>query len=518
MNQPREVTYILRGALETEDFLKKLDQHFLVEAQQTRTGQRTYYDTFDWRLFRRNLICSQASGQLRLVNISGSSVAEESVRKRAKYFCWDFAENTFARQLAKIIEMRALCPLVSLVATAHHYRVLNKDRKTIARLALHSETLDTDTELASTPLPELFTIQEIRGYESPYEKVLEFCRLQNLEPVNRKQYLERVLAASGRDVLDYGEKFRVALDPEDDIGGAIAKISLHLLGDMQKNYDGLYADIDTEFLHDFRIAVRRTRSLLSLTRKVLPAEEASYFQQEFSWLGGFTGALRDIDVYLLEKQNYLDMLPDSLQPGMEIFFDELHQNRIQELKLLRQHLKSERYANLLRDWQAFLSDPESELFSGPRTGRCREFADAVISKRYDRFLKDGKKITSSTPDEALHRLRIKGKKLRYLLEFFKSYYDDAQLERIVKHMKRLQDNLGDFNDLSVQQQMLGARLDALRSRNLQTIRLGAALGGLIALLNSRHQQVRSRFEATFEQFSETRVSALLKTMLDGRKK
>jgi CHAD domain-containing protein len=85
-------------------------------------------------------------------------------------------------------------------------------------------------------------------------------------------------------------------------------------------------------------------------------------------------------------------------------------------------------------------------------------------------------------------------------------------------MKRLQDNLGAFNDLSVQQQMLGARLDALRSRNLQTIRLGAALGGLIALLNSRHQQVRSRFEATFEQFSETRVSALLKTMLDGRKK
>jgi CHAD domain-containing protein len=114
-------------------------------------------------------------------------------------------------------------------------------------------------------------------------------------------------------------------------------------------------------------------------------------------------------------------------------------------------------------------------------------------------------------------LRIKGKKLRYLLEFFKSYYDDAQLDRVVKHMKRLQDNLGDFNDLSVQKQMLGARLDALRSKNLQTIRLAAALGGLIALLSSRHKQVRSRFDATFERFSETGVSELLSAMLGSRR-
>jgi CHAD domain-containing protein len=516
MNHPREVAFVLHHEVETEEFLKRLDQCFLVEALETRTGQKAYYDTFDWRLYRRGLICCQAGGRLHLKTISGSSVAEEPVRKKTKYFCWDFPDNTFGRQLTESIEMRALCPLADLVATAHHFRVLNKDRKTVARLVLHSEEVETASGVDPIALPEMLTVLEIRGYESPYERILEFCRQQHLEPVNRKQYLARVLSASGREVLDYGEKFRVELDPEDDIGRAIAKICLHLLTGLQQNYEGLCADIDTEFLHDFRIAVRRTRSLLSLTKKMLPAKEVAYFQQEFSWLGGITGALRDIDVYLLEKQHYLDLLPDSLQPGMEIFFDELHQNRARELKLLRQHLKSERYVKLLSDWRSFLSDPDSALFSNTRALNCREFADALISRRYHRFLKDGRKIRDSSPDKALHQLRIKGKKLRYLLEFFRSYYEDAQLDRIVKHMKRLQDNLGDFNDLSVQRQMLGARLDLLRSKNLQTIRLAAALGGLIALLSSRQQQVRSRFEATFKRFSQAGVSELLQAMIAGR--
>ena len=41
---------------------------------------------------------------------------------------------------------------------------------------------------------------------------------------------------------------------------------------MTENLPGLLDDIDTEFLHDFRVAVRRTRSTLKLGRPALPAE------------------------------------------------------------------------------------------------------------------------------------------------------------------------------------------------------------------------------------------------------
>ena len=60
-------------------------------------------------------------------------------------------------------------------------------------------------------------------------------------------------------------------------------------------------------------------------------------------------------------------------------------------------------------------------------------------------------IDDDSPDEALHRLRIDAKKLRYLLEFFRALYPPKEIGAVVGALKSLQDNLGDFNDLSVQQ-------------------------------------------------------------------
>ena len=44
----------------------------------------------------------------------------------------------------------------------------------------------------------------------------------------------------------------------------------HLLKTMKDNEPGTIADTDSEFLHDFRVAVRRTRAGLSQLKGVLP--------------------------------------------------------------------------------------------------------------------------------------------------------------------------------------------------------------------------------------------------------
>ena len=62
---------------------------------------------------------------------------------------------------------------------------------------------------------------------------------------------------------------------------------------------GVIADIDTEFLHDFRVAVRRTRATLKLTGDVLPDAMADRFAPDFKWLGDLTTPTRDLDVFLL---------------------------------------------------------------------------------------------------------------------------------------------------------------------------------------------------------------------------
>ncbi len=69
---------------------------------------------------------------------------------------------------------------------------------------------------------------------------------------------------------------------------------------MNDNLPGLLADIDTEFLHDFRVAVRRTRATLKLGRPALPDEMRSRWEPEFKWLGDLTTPVRDLDVYELD--------------------------------------------------------------------------------------------------------------------------------------------------------------------------------------------------------------------------
>ena len=492
-----------------DTLFKVMSKSFVVELSEQDVNQRCYYDTFDWRLHRNNLVFFSSGNSLYLERFNGKPVALATGRRRAKFFWWDIEAGELNDRLKSTIEMRALCPIVEIQTETSQFRIMNSDRKTVARVVVRNDQLkDSDAEL-----PEQVFVHEIRGYENEFETVVERCRRKGCIELKKKKLLERALKLSGLIPREYGDKFRVDLDEQMSVGGAISKICLSLVEDMRINHPGVTADIDSEFLHDFRIAVRRTRSLLSLMKKILPPEQCRYFQGEFRWVGSVTGPLRDIDVYLLEKEDYLNLLPASLKGGMSVFFERLEERRAGELKKLQFHLASERFNNLLDTWCHFLSDPDSELFKGPREQSSRAYADATIVKRFRSFIRAGNKISDDSPDEELHQLRIRGKKFRYLLEFFKSFYHEEQMATFLKFMKKLQDNLGAFNDLSVQQDILGRELDGLRAKNLQTIRFAAALGGLIAVLADKHQTVRGEFEATYADFTRPQVQELLEEMV-----
>ena len=63
---------------------------------------------------------------------------------------------------------------------------------------------------------------------------------------------------------------------------------LRLLDIAEANLDGVIRDIDTEFLHDLRVAVRWTRAALKLAGDALPGDLAALFAPEFRWLGQLT--------------------------------------------------------------------------------------------------------------------------------------------------------------------------------------------------------------------------------------
>ncbi len=286
----------------------------------------------------------------------------------------------------------------------------------------------------------------------------------------------------------------------------------------RQNEAGVIADIDTEFLHDYRVSLRRIRSVLSLFKGVFSPEQTIALKQEFAGLMEPTGQLRDLDVYLLEKDIYFNLIPPDLHAGVTAMFTQFRADRASALATLSQRLQSTQYEQQMKDLSALFSDVEN-LRPGPGAERgAYSYACTLIWKRYRKVCKLARRITPKTPDRDVHKLRIDCKKLRYLMEFFAPLFDKKAFKTLIKPLKRLQDNLGLFNDYSVQQNALLNFVSGQRdARGRTNTQLAMAVGGLIAVLSQRQRAERDRVIANFQHFDSPDIQHLFRKLFHHKK-
>lgn len=192
-----------------------------------------------------------------------------------------------------------------------------------------------------------------------------------------------------------------------------------LLQVIRINEPHLAQDRDTEFLHDFRVAIRRTRSALRQMKNVFPVEIANRFRKDFSIVGNLSNELRDLDVHLQKEGPYKAMLPPGLHCDIDPLFDYLREKRAKAFREFLRQLETRKYKLIFRKWDRFLNGPRRD--SAPSSNAdlpVIRLARKRIYKKYRGILKDGNEILDNTEDGKLHRLRIECKELRYLLEFF----------------------------------------------------------------------------------------------------
>ena len=288
-----------------------------------------------------------------------------------------------------------------------------------------------------------------------------------------------------------------------------------LLDTMRANMDGIRHDIDTEFLHDFRVAVRRTRSALSQVKQVFPERTARHFSQEFRFLGQATNALRDLDVYLLAEPEYRSLLPDALQDDIAPLFEYLRSQRSQAHADVVQVLDSAATIQMLSDWDTLLNLESTSANSASAMNAAvpiHILSQQRIYGRYAHILKKGRPLLKNAEDEKLHSLRIACKKLRYLLEFFASLYPEDDVQRLISDLRRLQDNLGEFNDLSVQQAYLVAVAQELSHDDVRTAPALVATGALVEKLASLQLEVKGEFADRFRAFASKQNQALYREL------
>ena len=475
--------------------------------------RRTCFDTFDWRLWSAGAaLAASRDGAQWVVHWRREEAGGEH-RERLDgppAFVWDLPQGQLRRDLEGLLEMRRLLPLAQLEHRSEEVRLLDRREKTVARLWLESWSVRTPGGRTAKRLAPRLVVAPVRGYDRDFARLLGFVEDQQLERATRP-VLERAYEACGLTPGDYQAKLRIPLAPELPAHLAMRRIYRQLLTTIRANEDGLRQDLDSEFLHDFRVAVRRTRSALSQVKGVLPAGRVARFAREFKWLGGKTGALRDLDVYLLKLDDYRASLPAKADlSALEVL---LRRKQKTEHRRVARVLDTRRYQRMLTDWEGFLADEEASDTPPEGMAPIAEVARDRILKAHKRVIKKGRAIGPESPDEKLHRLRIECKKLRYLLEFFRDLYPPKRIGGVIKALKGLQDSLGDFNDLTVQQGAMTQFAGELAELHAPAEPL-LALGQLIANLIGRHDEERRRFHEQFDRFDRPKVRKRLVRLLE----
>lgn len=494
-----------------EELADALEEKYTLRDAPPQTTILKFYDSFDWRLYSDGLLCFEQDARLHLTDAVGRElVPSVAIFGEQPGFCEELPESGLRKKIAPIMEMRTLLLQSNFSETIRRLRILNKDEKTVAVLTLSELNIGDEQQICSVRL------HEVRGYEKWFQRLeRDVETFGTPQPCTKEQVLKTALAAAGRIPQDYRSKFNVVLQPDMNALTATKTIYKDLLKSMRKNEQGILDDLDSEFLHDFRVAIRRTRSGLAMIKNVLEPEITARFKEDFRYLGKITGPVRDLDVYLLMEDDYKAKLPDHLQKGLRYFFDDLAEQRKKEQEKLVQALQSSHYRSIIKDWKKYLGKEQTGTENVPLIG---SIANKIIRKRFQRVLHDGRAIDADSPDESLHRLRIQGKKLRYCLEFFSSLYPAKEMKRLIRQLKNLQNNLGLFNDLSVQQDMLNEYLGGLKPGSGKAKKTGAAIGGLLTNLYHEQQQIRSEFEQTFRRFSSEENIMLYKELFAAKRK
>ncbi len=506
---PTPLNFILPENLKVKKFLNKLDRSISIHISSQQYSLKSYYDSFDWRLYRAGYLCeflqSRTTAKFCLLDSSTEKPLISADLDKMPVLIEGFHNPAIKRALTPVLEMRALICLTSLPFHAYQINILNNDEKTTARILL--EEYET--------LPARVTIQPIKGYDKSCARVSELLRDTLELKTVKKNILHTALKLQGRKPLDYSSKLKIQLDPSMRADIACKYIYSCLLQTIKVNEASTIADVDSEFLHDFRVAVRRTRSGLSQLKEILPPEKTAYFSEYFAWLGQITSTTRDLDVYLLDFEKFERVLPDNMQHAIQPLHAFLTTLKKKAQKELASKLRSPEYLSRLHEWEEYLKEPAAKKPSEANALlSIKQVADKRIWKVYQRVLKEGNAINDDSPAEALHDLRKTCKKLRYLMEFFQSLYEESNVNHAIKSLKKFQDILGNFQDYEVQEKSLIHFGEQMRDEKTPTETF-LAMGILVQHLQQKQLQARLDFAGRFSLFQQPENQLEYKKLFNG---
>lgn len=208
---------------------------------------------------------------------------------------------------------------------------------------------------------------------------------------------------------------------------------------------GVAAGIDPEFLHKYRVNLRRSRAI---GESVLATTRVPGLKKRLKRLkrrAQATSELRDLDVFL----ESLAERPPPLSTRSHQALEHWLQSRKQEQhEALCQQLGTTDYNDEMLAWHGFVAS--RELHKALRKLSSKRIEE-VLTERIARHDQDLALLSIDGTDEAFHKLRKSVKRIRYLAEL-----EPQRHKRLLEGLKHRQRLLGDLQDLCTRQAWIDA--------------------------------------------------------------
>jgi CHAD domain-containing protein len=254
------------------------------------------------------------------------------------------------------------------------------------------------------------------------------------------------------------------------------------LAQIEANASGVLESSDLEFVHQMRVGMRRFRSGLIAFRAAVPNEASARIRLEFRDAARALGTTRDWDV-LSQRIAAAGHTRFPERASLDALKRHVLLRRAGSLRLARRAIEAGDLAGVLRRAERWL---ERAPWRGKLPAEVPDSPVAPLARRAlkrlrRKALECGEDV-AALPEDARHRFRVRIKRLRYACEFFVALYPRRRAKTFTRRLERLQDTLGELNDIAVTRRLLGdtavlpararraiARMhqrDALRERRL----------------------------------------------------
>lgn len=333
-----------------------------------------------------------------------------------------------------------------LVLRTWRKRILVERQGCQAELRIDSVDVRRPGQRRGIPFGEV-ELEQLSGSPAVFEQLATtVASLPSLLPSGQSKYL-RALSLLGLPGYSYGPA-APTFGPDETIDAAARAICLTQLQIVRAYEPGTRVGLDTEHLHKMRVATRRLRAALNTFGACFDQRNRDFLARNFKWLAALLGEVRDLDVHQLDVPRWRQELGEQPSEGW-MMLEQVLLRRWQETReRLRTGLDSTRYGKLLERAEAAFSRTPRRPQGHPGNAPVASLAALATAKRCRQFGKALRACERNPQPEAIHQLRIIGKKLRYTAEFFRPLFSD-QFRKRLKKLSVFQDQLGLFQDAVV---------------------------------------------------------------------